>query len=103
MLPEARAVPLPTYAFQHEAYWLASSGSVVAGLSLPGGRAADSGPDLAGRLAGLSGSEAEALVTELVRTELAAVTGVRSPPPESARPSPSWASPPSRRWSCATG
>ncbi|MFH9386137.1 beta-ketoacyl synthase N-terminal-like domain-containing protein [Streptomyces albidoflavus] len=75
VLPEARAVPLPTYAFQHEAYWLATSGSVVAGLSLPGGRAADTVPDLAGRLAGLSGGEAEALVTELVRTELAAVTG----------------------------
>ncbi|MEU0065459.1 acyltransferase domain-containing protein, partial [Streptomyces albidoflavus] len=75
VLPEARAVPLPTYAFQHEAYWLASSGSAVAKLSLPGGRAAGTGPGLAERLAGLSDSEAEALVTEVVRTELAAVTG----------------------------
>ncbi|MFD6626265.1 type I polyketide synthase [Streptomyces diastaticus] len=76
VLPQARTVPLPTYAFQHEAYWLASSRSVVTGLSLPGGSAdGAAGPELAERLSGLSGSEAGALVTELVRAELAAVTG----------------------------
>ncbi|MFE3603534.1 beta-ketoacyl synthase N-terminal-like domain-containing protein [Streptomyces sp. NPDC059142] len=75
VLPEARTVALPTYAFQHEAYWLASvpAAAVSAGLPLPGARPA--GPELAERLAGLSDAEAETLVTELVRAELAAVVG----------------------------
>ncbi|MFD1666744.1 beta-ketoacyl synthase N-terminal-like domain-containing protein [Streptomyces calvus] len=81
VLPDARTVPLPTYAFQHEAYWLAAvpAGAVaVAGPGTVG--AADGGPALAERLAGLSEAEGEALVTDLVRGELAAVTGGELPP-----------------------
>ncbi|MCK1797001.1 AMP-binding protein [Streptomyces sp. XM4193] len=76
-LPGARTVTLPTYAFRHEAYWLASVplGAVVTGPLPDGAGAAGTGPELAERLAGLTDSEAESLVTELVRGELAAVTG----------------------------
>ncbi|MFE9681777.1 beta-ketoacyl synthase N-terminal-like domain-containing protein [Streptomyces sp. NPDC006285] len=78
VLPQARTVALPTYAFQHEAYWLASVPSAAVAVGLPSvtdpaGTAA--GPELAGRLSGLSEAEAEALVTELVRAELTAVVG----------------------------
>ncbi|MFJ8281350.1 beta-ketoacyl synthase N-terminal-like domain-containing protein [Streptomyces griseoviridis] len=80
-LPGAAAVPLPTYAFQHEAYWLASvpASAVATGPLLAGPAAAAGGPELAERLAGLSDAEAESLVTELVRAELAAVVGGRLP------------------------
>ncbi|MFE7811657.1 beta-ketoacyl synthase N-terminal-like domain-containing protein [Streptomyces sp. NPDC057433] len=81
VLPGARRVPLPTYAFQHEAYWLASvpAGTVVVASPETAG-AADAAPALAGRLAGLADAEAEALVTDLVRGELAAVIGGELPP-----------------------
>ncbi|WP_369217433.1 acyltransferase domain-containing protein, partial [Streptomyces flavofungini] len=77
VLPEARPVDLPTYAFQHEAYWLASVSSTAVAVGVPSAAdaAENAGGELAGRLAALSDEEAEALVTELVRTELAAVVG----------------------------
>ncbi|MBU7600372.1 AMP-binding protein [Streptomyces sp. P38-E01] len=78
----AGTVTLPTYAFQHEAYWLASvplgavaTGPLPAGAGAAGAGAAGARPELAERLAGLTDAEAEGLVTELVRGELAAVTG----------------------------
>ncbi|MFI2428221.1 beta-ketoacyl synthase N-terminal-like domain-containing protein [Streptomyces sp. NPDC018955] len=81
VLPGARAVPLPTYAFQHESYWLtpvpAGTVTVASPEAVP---AADAAPALAERLAGLTEAEGEALVTDLVRGELAAVIGGELPP-----------------------
>ncbi len=81
VLPGARAVALPTYAFQHEAYWLASvpTAAVAAGAAVAGPSADGSGRAPADRLAALSEEEREAVVTDLVRGELAAVVGELPP------------------------
>ncbi|MER6625857.1 beta-ketoacyl synthase N-terminal-like domain-containing protein [Streptomyces sp. NPDC000931] len=81
VLPGARTVPLPTYAFRRESYWLASVPVGTVAVASPGtAGAADAAPALAERLAGLTEAEGEALVTELVRGELAAVVGGELPP-----------------------
>ncbi|MFE0952510.1 acyltransferase domain-containing protein, partial [Streptomyces mutabilis] len=76
-LPGARAVDLPTYAFRHEAYWLASVPSTAVAVGPPTATvtAGDPRAELAELLAVLSEDEADALVIELVRDELAAVVG----------------------------
>ncbi|MEU3176640.1 acyltransferase domain-containing protein, partial [Streptomyces sp. NPDC007000] len=81
VLPGARRVPLPTYAFQHEAYWLASvpAGTVVVASPETAG-AADAAPPQARRLAGRADPVAEARVTEHVGGELAALIGGVQPP-----------------------
>ncbi len=81
VLPGARTVPLPTYAFQHESYWLASVPAGTVTVTSPEAvGAADAAPALAERMAGLTEAEGEALVTDLVRGELAAVVGGELPP-----------------------
>ncbi|MFD3735980.1 beta-ketoacyl synthase N-terminal-like domain-containing protein [Streptomyces sp. NPDC058632] len=81
VLPGARVVPLPTYAFQHESYWLASVPAGTVAVASPDTvGAADTAPVLAERLAGLTDAERVAFVTDLVRGELAAVVGGELPP-----------------------
>ncbi|MFJ8744575.1 type I polyketide synthase [Embleya sp. NPDC127516] len=81
-----RRVQLPTYAFQHERYWLDGSRTARGGagaLGLPseagGGPVEDAAPTLPDRLAGLGAAEREGVVLEFVRTETAVVLGHGDP------------------------
>ncbi|WP_415823670.1 acyltransferase domain-containing protein, partial [Mycobacterium basiliense] len=79
----AMRVPLPTYAFQHERFWLGppaalagggGAGEVVSAVVGDCGVEAD-GAGLAARLRGLSGEQQYAVVLELVCEHAAAVLG----------------------------
>ncbi|WP_344365743.1 type I polyketide synthase, partial [Streptomyces gobitricini] len=91
----ARAVPLPTYAFQRRTYWIVApeaggSGAAAPGTGDPAGVALPAPPTASGaaghgavplaeRLAGLTAAEQLEAVTELVRGEVAAVLGFAQP------------------------
>ncbi|WP_066934967.1 type I polyketide synthase [Streptomyces sp. NBRC 110611] len=79
VLPGARPVALPTYAFQRRRFWLASAPVRPAGeVAAAGGTAdGDEPPGLEARLAGLDDVEQEALVLALVFAETSAVLGGR--------------------------
>ncbi|MEU9116149.1 beta-ketoacyl synthase N-terminal-like domain-containing protein [Streptomyces sp. NPDC048483] len=88
VLPEARPVPLPTYAFQRRRFWPASApvgsaavGGVVAALDAAvGGTPGDEEPPgPAARLSGLDDAEQDAHVRALVLAETSAVLGGRQP------------------------
>ncbi|MFE3315663.1 type I polyketide synthase [Embleya sp. NPDC059213] len=78
-----RRVELPTYAFQHERYWLDGSrtarGDAGALPDEPSRPTEDAGPTLPGRLVGLTGAERESVVLEFVRAETAVVLGHGDP------------------------
>ncbi|MEU6866527.1 type I polyketide synthase [Streptomyces sp. NPDC046876] len=86
LLPGARRIPLPLYAFRHRHYWLAAAGRTAPGaadsvhvpVSVPGEEedaAADAGEVLRAALRTAAGAERAALLLELVRSEAAAVLG----------------------------
>ncbi|MEU3459727.1 type I polyketide synthase [Streptomyces sp. NPDC006733] len=80
----ARRVPLPTYAFQHQHYWLAAAGRASAGPGAVSGPAdvpdpvdepADDPLEFQRRLHAADGPAREALLLDLVRTVTASVLG----------------------------
>ncbi|MFI9045597.1 beta-ketoacyl synthase N-terminal-like domain-containing protein [Streptomyces sp. NPDC053427] len=88
VLPGARPVPLPTYAFQRRRFWPAAApvgsaavGGVVGALdAVMGGTPADEEPPgLAARLSGLDDAEQDAHVLALVLAETSAVLGGQEP------------------------
>ncbi|MFJ7249944.1 beta-ketoacyl synthase N-terminal-like domain-containing protein [Kitasatospora sp. NPDC098652] len=70
VLPGARPVPLPTYAFQRQTYWLAPAAPTP-----PTTAVVATAPLRDGRLATASPEERDALLLELVLAETAAVLG----------------------------
>ncbi|MEV4923837.1 beta-ketoacyl synthase N-terminal-like domain-containing protein [Streptomyces roseoverticillatus] len=83
VLPGARSVPLPTYAFQRRRFWAASAGSAATGTAEgdtagfgDGPVTDDEPPGLADRLSGLDGPAQDALVLDLVLTEVSAALGI---------------------------
>jgi acyl transferase domain-containing protein len=80
VLPGARAVPLPTYAFQHRRYWVAADWSGT--LGPVGDIEAES--TVAGDLAGLDEEQQNGILLELVLREITAALGGDAPAPAEA-------------------
>ncbi|MFI9234945.1 beta-ketoacyl synthase N-terminal-like domain-containing protein [Streptomyces sp. NPDC053079] len=84
VLPEAAAVPLPTYAFQHRRYWPAPGTELGGTADGDGWRSTDSGeggegPSLSFRLSGLGDPEREEALLAMVLAEVTAVLGGQMP------------------------
>jgi pimaricinolide synthase loading module/candicidin polyketide synthase FscA len=80
VLPGAVAVPLPTYAFQHESYWVDSVAAAPTAVDdvatdRQASVAASLAADLAAELSGLSAQQQDERLTELVLTEVAGTLG----------------------------
>ncbi len=86
LLPGARRIPLPLYAFQHRHYWLTSAGRTAPGAGTAADGAAVPVPDeeegaadadelLRAALRTATGAERTALLLDLVRSRAAAVLG----------------------------
>ncbi|WP_223268301.1 type I polyketide synthase [Streptosporangium nondiastaticum] len=83
VLPGARSVPLPTYAFRRRRFWAASADAPITGTAAGGTAGAGDGsvtddepPALAARLSGLDGPAQDALVLATVLTEVSAALGI---------------------------
>ncbi|MEV4434423.1 beta-ketoacyl synthase N-terminal-like domain-containing protein [Streptomyces sp. NPDC049585] len=79
VLPGARTVALPTYAFQRREYWLAQGTAAPLVAEAPGRGGPDPVPVPADRWAGLPPAEREEALLRLVLAEVTAVLGGQEP------------------------
>ncbi|WP_425264859.1 type I polyketide synthase [Streptomyces yokosukanensis] len=83
LFPGTARAELPTYAFRHERYWLNADVALTAGpLAEPAAPTAHEPADaepLRQRLAGVPPAEQEALLTEVIRAQTAAILGHQGP------------------------